>query len=90
MQLSFARCVLKQGTVAFSGRIRAAGGRFSTSSDLAPGNARIHGVHVIALKPGHAANADLAREIVKQHAKIAAFCSPPFPPGERRLDNQSQ
>jgi UDP-3-O-[3-hydroxymyristoyl] N-acetylglucosamine deacetylase/3-hydroxyacyl-[acyl-carrier-protein] dehydratase len=54
--------------------------------DLALVGARIRG-HVIALKPGHAANADLAREIVKQHAKIAALSVPrTFPPGEGGLD----
>jgi UDP-3-O-[3-hydroxymyristoyl] N-acetylglucosamine deacetylase / 3-hydroxyacyl-[acyl-carrier-protein] dehydratase len=54
--------------------------------DLALVGARIRG-HVIALKPGHAANADLAREIVKQYAKIAALSVPrTFPPGEGGLD----
>src|SRR5947199_3908 len=54
--------------------------------DLALVGARIRG-HVIALKPGHAVNADLARAIVKQHAKIAALSVPrTFPPGEGGLD----
>src|SRR6478735_37673 len=54
--------------------------------DLALIGTRIRG-HIIALKPGHAANADLAREIVKQHAKIAALSVPrTFPPGEGGLD----
>src|SRR2546423_6583973 len=54
--------------------------------DLALIGTRIRG-HIIAVKPGHAVNADLAREIVKQHAKIAALSVPrTFPPGEGGLD----
>src|SRR6266446_5432076 len=40
--------------------------------DLALIGTRIRG-HVIAVKPGHAVNAELARAIVKQHAKITAL-----------------
>src|SRR3989449_2651343 len=54
--------------------------------DLALIGTRIRG-HVIAVKPGHAVNAELARAIVKQHAKIAALSVPrTFPPGEGGLD----
>src|SRR5438477_11169682 len=54
--------------------------------DLALVGRRIRG-HVIAVKPGHASNADLARAIVKQHAKITALSVPrTFPPGEGGLD----
>src|SRR5213082_362043 len=54
--------------------------------DLALIGTRIRG-HVIAVKPGHAANAELARAIVKQHAKITALSVPrTFPPGEGGLD----
>jgi UDP-3-O-[3-hydroxymyristoyl] N-acetylglucosamine deacetylase/3-hydroxyacyl-[acyl-carrier-protein] dehydratase len=54
--------------------------------DLALIGIRIRG-HVIAVKPGHAVNAELARAIVKQHAKIAALSVPrTFPPGESGLD----
>src|SRR5881227_1467861 len=54
--------------------------------DLALVGRRIRG-HIIAVKPGHAANADLARAIVKQHAKITALSVPrTFPPGEGGLD----
>src|SRR6266568_2941907 len=54
--------------------------------DLALVGRRIRG-HIIAVKPGHAANADLARAIVKQHAEITALSVPRnFPPGEGGLD----
>jgi UDP-3-O-[3-hydroxymyristoyl] N-acetylglucosamine deacetylase / 3-hydroxyacyl-[acyl-carrier-protein] dehydratase len=54
--------------------------------DIALIGTRIRG-HIIAVKPGHAANADLARAIVKQHAKITALSVPrTFPPGEGGLD----
>jgi UDP-3-O-[3-hydroxymyristoyl] N-acetylglucosamine deacetylase/3-hydroxyacyl-[acyl-carrier-protein] dehydratase len=54
--------------------------------DLALIGTRIRG-HVIAVKPGHAVNAELARAIVKQHAKVAALSVPrTFPPGEGGLD----
>jgi UDP-3-O-[3-hydroxymyristoyl] N-acetylglucosamine deacetylase/3-hydroxyacyl-[acyl-carrier-protein] dehydratase len=54
--------------------------------DLALIGTRIRG-HVIAVKPGHAVNAELVRAIVKQHAKIAALSVPrTFPPGEGGLD----
>src|SRR3982751_2601764 len=54
--------------------------------DLALIGTRIRG-HIIAVKPGHAANAELAREIVKQHAKISPLSVPrTFPPGEGGLD----
>src|SRR5881392_2554344 len=54
--------------------------------DLALVGRRIRG-HVVAVKPGHAANAELARAIVKQHAKITALSVPrTFPPGEGGLD----
>src|SRR6266576_1962221 len=50
--------------------------------DLALVGRRIRG-HVVAVKPGHAVNAELARAIVKQHAKITALSVPrTFPPGE--------
>src|SRR5258707_8007756 len=54
--------------------------------DLALIGTRIRG-HVIAVKPGHGVNAELARAIVKQHAKITALSVPrTFPPGEGGLD----
>src|SRR5712675_1102189 len=54
--------------------------------DLALVGTRIRG-HIIAVKPGHAVNAELARAIVKQHAKITALSVPrTFPPGEGGLD----
>src|SRR5437867_5805225 len=54
--------------------------------DIALIGTRIRG-HIIAVKPGHAVNAELARAIVKQHAKIAALSVPrTFPPGEGGLD----
>src|SRR5437763_8218395 len=55
--------------------------------DLALAGTRIRG-HVIAVKPGHAANAELARAVVKEHAKITAISVPrTFPPGEGGLDS---
>jgi UDP-3-O-[3-hydroxymyristoyl] N-acetylglucosamine deacetylase/3-hydroxyacyl-[acyl-carrier-protein] dehydratase len=46
-----------------------------------------HKILDIAVKPGHAVNAELARAIVKQHAKITALSVPrTFPPGEGGLD----
>jgi UDP-3-O-[3-hydroxymyristoyl] N-acetylglucosamine deacetylase / 3-hydroxyacyl-[acyl-carrier-protein] dehydratase len=54
--------------------------------DLALTGQRIRG-HVIAIKPGHAVNADLARAITKEQAKTIAMSAPrPFPPGEGGLD----
>src|SRR5499427_5735854 len=54
--------------------------------DLALVGARIRG-HVIAVKPGHAANAELARAVVKEHAKIAALSGRrTVPSGEGGLD----
>src|SRR5436190_10226873 len=40
--------------------------------DLALVGRRIRG-HVVAVKPGHASNAELARSIVKEHAKVTAL-----------------
>ena len=56
--------------------------------DLALIGQRIRG-HVIAVKPGHAANAELARAIAKEQAKTIAM-SPPrqFPAGRRRARYQ--
>src|SRR6188472_594422 len=54
--------------------------------DLALVGRRIRG-HVVAVKPGHAANAELARAVVKEHTKITALSVPrTFPPGEGGLD----
>src|SRR5207302_8694458 len=54
--------------------------------DLALIGIRIRG-HIIAVKPCHAVNAELAQAIVKQHAKITALSVPrTFPPGEGYLD----
>ena len=54
--------------------------------DLALTGQRIRG-HVIAVKPGHAVNADLARAITKEQAKTIAMSAPrQFPPGEGGLD----
>lgn len=54
--------------------------------DLALVGVRIRG-HVLAVKPGHSANAELARAIVKEYAKITALSVPrSFPPGEGGLD----
>jgi UDP-3-O-[3-hydroxymyristoyl] N-acetylglucosamine deacetylase/3-hydroxyacyl-[acyl-carrier-protein] dehydratase len=54
--------------------------------DLALTGQRIRG-HVIAVKPGHAINAELARAITKEQAKTIAMAAPhQFPPGEVGLD----
>jgi len=54
--------------------------------DLALFGARLRG-HIIAVKPGHAANADLARAFAREHARIAALAVPrAFPSGEGGLD----
>lgn len=54
--------------------------------DLALLGARLCG-HVIAVKPGHAANADLARALAREHARAAALAVPRvFPAGEGGLD----
>src|SRR6185312_15283372 len=54
--------------------------------DLALFGQRIRG-HVIAVKPGHAVNADLARAIMKEQAKTIAMSVPrKFPPGDSGLD----
>jgi UDP-3-O-[3-hydroxymyristoyl] N-acetylglucosamine deacetylase/3-hydroxyacyl-[acyl-carrier-protein] dehydratase len=54
--------------------------------DLALFGARLCG-HVVAVKPGHAANADLARAIAREHARAAALAMPRvLPSGEGGLD----
>jgi UDP-3-O-[3-hydroxymyristoyl] N-acetylglucosamine deacetylase / 3-hydroxyacyl-[acyl-carrier-protein] dehydratase len=54
--------------------------------DLALVGTRIRG-HVIAVRPGHGVNAELARAIVKEHAQITALSVPrSFPPGEGGLN----
>lgn len=54
--------------------------------DLALVGQRIHG-HVIAVKPGHGINAELARAVMKEQAKTIAMAAPrKFPPGEGGLD----
>jgi len=54
--------------------------------DLALVGQRIRG-HLIAVKPGHAVNADLARAIMKEQAKTIAMSVPrKFPPGDSGLD----
>ncbi|MDQ2867776.1 MAG: bifunctional UDP-3-O-[3-hydroxymyristoyl] N-acetylglucosamine deacetylase/3-hydroxyacyl-ACP dehydratase [Verrucomicrobiota bacterium] len=54
--------------------------------DLSLVGARVRG-HVIAIKPGHGANAELARALVKEIAKSIALSVPrSFPPGESGLD----
>jgi UDP-3-O-[3-hydroxymyristoyl] N-acetylglucosamine deacetylase/3-hydroxyacyl-[acyl-carrier-protein] dehydratase len=54
--------------------------------DLALTGQRLRG-HVIAVKPGHAINADLARAITKEQARTIAISAPrQFPPGEGGLD----
>jgi UDP-3-O-[3-hydroxymyristoyl] N-acetylglucosamine deacetylase / 3-hydroxyacyl-[acyl-carrier-protein] dehydratase len=56
--------------------------------DLALVGTRIRG-HVIAVKPGHGANAELARAIVKELAKSIALSVPrAMPQGEGALDIQ--
>src|SRR3954449_5985543 len=54
--------------------------------DLALVGQRIRG-HVVAVKPGHGPNAELARAIVREHAKSLPTLQPrAFPPGEGGLD----
>ena len=54
--------------------------------DLALFGARLCG-HVIAVKPGHAANSDLARALAREHARATALAVPRvFPAGEGGLD----
>ena len=54
--------------------------------DLALVGTRIRG-HIIAVRPGHGVNAELARAIVKEHAQMKALSVPrSFPPGESGLD----
>src|ERR1044072_2925094 len=54
--------------------------------DLALFGARLCG-HIIAVRPGHAANADLARALAREHARAAALAVPRvFPSGEGGLD----
>src|SRR5438876_2339615 len=54
--------------------------------DLALVGHRIRG-HLVAVKPGHASNAELARAIMKEQAKTIAMSVPrKFPPGEGGLD----
>lgn len=54
--------------------------------DLALVGQRIRG-HVVAVKPGHGANADLARAVTKEFSRINAMSIPrKFPPGEGGLD----
>jgi UDP-3-O-[3-hydroxymyristoyl] N-acetylglucosamine deacetylase / 3-hydroxyacyl-[acyl-carrier-protein] dehydratase len=56
--------------------------------DLALVGTRIRG-HVIAVKPGHGVNAELARAIVKELAKLIALSAPrTMPQGEGALDIQ--
>src|SRR3954447_15031026 len=54
--------------------------------DLALIGQRIRG-HVVAVKPGHGANADLARAIVRENARRTAFATPRARPiGDGALD----
>ncbi len=54
--------------------------------DLALFGQRIRG-HVVAVKPGHGANAELARALVREHVKTLPTLQPrKFPPGEGGLD----
>jgi UDP-3-O-[3-hydroxymyristoyl] N-acetylglucosamine deacetylase / 3-hydroxyacyl-[acyl-carrier-protein] dehydratase len=54
--------------------------------DLALVGQRIRG-HLIAVKPGHAVNAELVRAILKEQAKTIAMSVPrKFPPGDGGLD----
>ena len=54
--------------------------------DLALFGARIRG-HLIAIRPGHAANAELARVLAREYARTSALSVPRiFPPGEGGLD----
>ena len=53
--------------------------------DLALVGHRIRG-HVIAVKPGHGANAELARALAREQTRRSAMAAPhPFPPGEGGL-----
>src|SRR3954447_19350559 len=55
--------------------------------DLALVGQRIRG-HVIAVKPGHGANAELARALAKEQARRESIAVPkPLPPGEGGLDS---
>jgi UDP-3-O-[3-hydroxymyristoyl] N-acetylglucosamine deacetylase/3-hydroxyacyl-[acyl-carrier-protein] dehydratase len=54
--------------------------------DLALFGARIRG-HIIAVKPGHGANAELVRALAREFARSAPVLQPQaFPPGEGGLD----
>ncbi|MDQ6655377.1 MAG: UDP-3-O-acyl-N-acetylglucosamine deacetylase, partial [Verrucomicrobiota bacterium] len=54
--------------------------------DLALFGRRIRG-HVVAVKPGHGPNAELARALVREHAKSLPVMQPrAFPPGEGGMD----
>src|SRR6266576_4696235 len=54
--------------------------------DLALVGRRIRG-HVVAVKPGHAANAELARALAREQTRRSALSVPrSFPPGEGGLD----
>jgi UDP-3-O-[3-hydroxymyristoyl] N-acetylglucosamine deacetylase/3-hydroxyacyl-[acyl-carrier-protein] dehydratase len=54
--------------------------------DLALVGQRVRG-HVVAVKPGHGPNAELARAIVREHAKSLPTLQPrAFPPGDGGLD----
>ena len=54
--------------------------------DLALFGPRIRG-HVIAVKPGHGANAELARALARENARVSALAVPrTFPPGEGGFD----
>ncbi|CAN5584312.1 bifunctional UDP-3-O-[3-hydroxymyristoyl] N-acetylglucosamine deacetylase/3-hydroxyacyl-ACP dehydratase [soil metagenome] len=56
--------------------------------DLALFGHRLRG-HVIAVKPGHGPNAELARALVREHAKTTPTLQPrPLPAGEGGLDIQ--
>src|SRR4026207_1209851 len=55
--------------------------------DLALVGRRIRG-HVVAVKPSHASNADLARLVTREQTRrsAVAFSRPPIPSGDGRLD----
>jgi UDP-3-O-[3-hydroxymyristoyl] N-acetylglucosamine deacetylase/3-hydroxyacyl-[acyl-carrier-protein] dehydratase len=54
--------------------------------DLALFGSRIRG-HVIAIKPGHGINAELARALGREHARVSALAVPrTFPAGEGGFD----
>src|SRR5437764_12684898 len=54
--------------------------------DLALVGRRIRG-HVVAVKPGHSANAELARALVREHTRRSAMSAPrAIPIGESGLD----